>query len=79
VKSIGKGSYGIVNLATHVPSGIRVAVKKIEKKSLTSARIKETLKREIQIQKRLMHPNIVRCYTSLEDSRFIYLVLEYAK
>jgi serine/threonine protein kinase len=48
-KAIGKGSYGIVNLATHLPSGIRVAVKKIDKKSLTSSRIKETLRREIQI------------------------------
>lgn len=46
-KSIGKGSYGIVQLATHIPSGIRVAVKKIDKSTLTSARIRETLKREI--------------------------------
>ena len=42
-KSIGKGSYGTVNLATHIPSGIRVAVKKIEKKSMRSAKIRETL------------------------------------
>ena len=36
VKFIGKGSYGTVSLATHVPSGIKVAVKKIDKASLTN-------------------------------------------
>jgi len=46
-KSIGKGSYGTVQIATHKPSGIQVAVKKIEKSSLKSAKMKETLKREI--------------------------------
>ena len=46
-KSIGNGSYGTVTLATHIPSGIRVAVKKIDKTSLTNAKIRETLRREI--------------------------------
>jgi serine/threonine protein kinase len=46
-KQIGKGSYGTVQLATHRKSGIRVAVKKIDKKSLTSAKMRETLRREI--------------------------------
>ena len=41
--------------------------------------MKETLKREIQIQKQLKHVNIVRLYTSLEDERYIYLILEYVK
>jgi serine/threonine protein kinase len=36
-------------LAKHTKTGIHVAVKKIEKKSLTSSKIKETLIREIRI------------------------------
>ena len=48
-KFIGKGSYGTVSLATHEPSGIKVAVKKIEKVNLTNEKIRETLRREIQI------------------------------
>jgi serine/threonine protein kinase len=41
--------------------------------------MKETLKREIEIQKQLKHVNIVRLYTSLEDERYIYLILEYVE
>jgi serine/threonine protein kinase len=34
--------------------------------------------REVDIHKKLKHENIIRLYTSFEDSHFIYLVLEYA-
>ena len=34
--------------------------------------------REVEIHKKLKHDNIIRLYTSLEDEKFIYLVLEYA-
>ncbi len=47
--NLGKGSYGEVQLAKHKTSGLKIAVKKIEKKSLTSNKIKETLIREIRI------------------------------
>jgi len=46
---LGKGSYGEVQLAKHKSTGVLVAVKKIEKASLTSSKIKETLIREIRI------------------------------
>jgi len=46
---LGKGSYGTVQLAKHKFSGSLVAIKKIEKASLTSSKIKETLIREIRI------------------------------
>jgi len=78
-KSIGKGSYGTVQVATHVPSGIKVAVKMIEKSTLTNSKIRETLRREIQIQKKLKHINIVRLYTCLEDETTFYLILEYVE
>ena len=48
-KSIGRGSYGVVQLATHKPTQLTVAVKKIDKQSLKTAKMKETLRREIQI------------------------------
>lgn len=46
---LGKGSYGAVQLAKHKATGSLIAVKKIEKASLTSSKIKETLIREIRI------------------------------
>jgi serine/threonine protein kinase len=48
-EQIGKGAYGTVSKAMHKASGIRVAIKKIDKHSLTSVKIRETLKREIAI------------------------------
>ena len=46
---LGKGSYGAVQLAKHIKTGSLIAIKKIEKSSLTSSKIKETLIREIRI------------------------------
>ena len=76
--NLGKGSYGEVQLARHKASGVLVAIKKIIKSSLTSSKIKETLIREIRIQKQLNHEYICRLYTSFEDKECIYLALEYA-
>ena len=68
-----------MQLAMHRPSGIRVAVKKIVKSSITTPKVGAALRREIQIHKKLKHVNIVRLYTSLEDTNYIYLILEYVK
>ena len=76
--NLGKGSYGEVQLAIHKGTGIQIAIKKIEKASLSSSKIKETLIREIRIQKQLNHEYICRLYTSFEDKTTIYLALEYA-
>ena len=46
-KSLGRGSYGVVQLAVHKPTNLTVAVKKIDKSSLKTSKMKETLKREI--------------------------------
>ena len=76
--NLGKGSYGEVELGVHKLSGKQVAIKKIDKGALVNKRIKATLMREVDIHKRLIHENIIRLYTSIEDSSFIYLILEYA-
>ena len=34
--------------------------------------------REVQIHKKLKHENIIRLLTSIEDDKYIYLILEYA-
>ena len=78
-KIIGKGSYGSVQLATHTPTKTKVAVKKLDKATIKTPKMQETLNREIQIQKKLKHVNIVRLFASLEDDKFIYLILEYVE
>ena len=59
-------------------TGKQLAIKKIEKLSLANKKIKATLMREVEIHKRLSHENIIRLFNSVEDDKFIYLVLEYA-
>ena len=54
-----------------------MAVKKLDKRKLKTPKMKETLRREIQIHKKLQHGNIVRMYADLEDNQYIYLVMEY--
>lgn len=77
--SLGKGAYGEVEMAVHKKIGIKLAIKKVDKRTLVNKKIKTTLMREIEIHKRLKHENIIRLYTSVEDKDFIYLVLEYAE
>lgn len=64
-KWIGKGAYGFVYLAVHKPTGVQVAVKKLDKELLKKKTLALLLKSEIEIHKRLKHDNIVRLYADL--------------
>ena len=77
--NLGKGAYGEVEMAVHRKTGLKLAIKKIDKRSIANKKIKATLMREVDIHKQLKHENIIRLYTSFEDSDYIYLVLEFAE
>ncbi|EZA53780.1 hypothetical protein DMN91_011796 [Ooceraea biroi] len=69
-QEIGKGSYSIVYLATHITSKLEYAVKVIEKS-------KRDPTEEIEILLRYgRHPHIVTLRAVHEDDRRVYLVLE---
>ena len=46
---LGKGAYGQVDMAVHGKSGTKLAVKKIDKRSIANKKIKSTLMREVDI------------------------------
>jgi len=76
-RTIGRGQFGKVKIATHVLTGEKVAVKIIRKKKLK----KDTLlmiSKEIEILKLLCHPHIVPLYEVLETDRIIFLILDLA-
>lgn len=73
---LGKGSFGEVRLATHISSGHKVAVKKIDKTKWKN--ILDQLRQEVIIHKRLKHKNILKLYSDFEDDQYIYLILEFA-
>ena len=75
---LGKGSYGEVEQGILKRTGKKIAIKKIDKSSVANKKIKATLMREVQIHKKLKHENIIRLLTSIEDDKYIYLILEFA-
>ncbi|VDK85701.1 unnamed protein product [Litomosoides sigmodontis] len=77
LKTIGKGNFAKVKLAKHIPTGIEVAIKIIDKTALNPGSLHK-LFREVKIMKQLDHPNIVKLYQVMETEKTLYLVMEYA-
>lgn len=65
-------------MAREKSSGYIVALKILFKKELEDAKIERQLRREIEIQSHLRHPNILRLYGYFYDAKRVYLILEYA-
>uniref|UniRef100_M4B9A8 Protein kinase domain-containing protein n=1 Tax=Hyaloperonospora arabidopsidis (strain Emoy2) TaxID=559515 RepID=M4B9A8_HYAAE len=73
-RNLGQGKFGNVYLAKEKCSDISVALKS----PLTRDGGANNLKREIEIQVRLCHPNILRMHGYFYDDSCVYMVLEYA-
>lgn len=77
-KVIGEGKFGKVYLAREKQYGYIVALKTIFKEKLKKYRFHAQLRREIEIQHSLDHPNVLRLFAWFHDQTRIFLVLEYA-
>lgn len=75
-QQIGEGGFGRVLLGTHRNSGEVRAVKIIQKSRVKEAR---TFKTEIDILKRLDHPQIIRIIETFETEKLCCLVMEYCE
>jgi len=78
-KPLGRGKFGSVYMAREKNTKYVVALKVLYKKQITQTKVMHQLKREIEIQYHLRHPNILRLFAYFFDERRIYLVLEYAQ
>lgn len=76
---LGKGSFGKVVLMREKATNHLVAVKTVNKCGVKDKREMQALLNEIAIQKRMVHENIIRLICHFEDSKNIYIVMEYAK
>ena len=77
-KKIGTGHLSKIYLATNKVDSLQYAVKKINKKNLLNKGMSiDIIKNEIEIQERILHPNIVRMYSHFEDKTNYYCFLEY--
>jgi serine/threonine protein kinase len=78
-KVLGRGAYAVVRLALHNDSGKKVAIKTYERYQIIEPIKKNNLLREIEILKKLDHPNIVKLKETIEGKKHFHLVLEYVK
>lgn len=62
LKTLGKGSFGKVKEALHVKSGEKIAIKILEKERIKKKEDLVRIKREIDILKKVRHPNIIQLY-----------------
>ncbi|KAK8847184.1 hypothetical protein M9Y10_019767 [Tritrichomonas musculus] len=79
-EKLGHGGFAVVYRVIHQNTSKTYAMKVISKDGSSSSKGKiflEKLKNEIQIQKTLDHPNIVRSRLSFSDDINYYIILEY--
>lgn len=77
LRTIGHGQFGKVKLAIHNKTKTKVAIKIISKSEFNEGTSKFIF-REIQIMKRLRHPNIIQLYEVIDTETKLFLVMEYA-
>ena len=66
-KPLGRGKFGNVYLAREKNSKYIVALKVLFKQQLQQSHVEHQLRREIEIQSHLRHPNILRLYGYFYD------------
>jgi aurora kinase, other len=78
-RPLGKGKFGRVYLARERSSGFICALKVLYKNELQhGSGVEKQVRREVEIQSNLRHPNILKLYGHFHDSKRIFLILEYA-
>ena len=78
-KRIGKGSFSTIYKGYHQITNTTYAIKEI---SVDNAKLlKNNIKREFHLMKKLNHPNIVKLHKVIIDNKYdnIYLILDYYK
>ncbi|XP_023841823.1 aurora kinase B isoform X2 [Salvelinus sp. IW2-2015] len=77
-RPLGKGKFGNVYVARDKKLNFIVALKVLFKSQMEKEGVEHQLRREIEIQSHLRHPNILRFYNYFHDSSRVFLILEYA-
>lgn len=78
-KPLGKGKFGRVYLVKERTSGFICALKVLYKSELQQGSgVEKQVRREIEIQSNLRHPNILRLFGHFHDPKRIFLILEFA-
>ncbi|KAK8939611.1 CBL-interacting serine/threonine-protein kinase 12 [Platanthera guangdongensis] len=78
-KLLGQGNFAKVYLARNARTGESVAIKVIDKEKILKGGLIAHVKREIEILRRVRHPNIVQLFEVMATKAKIYFVMEYVR
>jgi len=76
-KVLGTGAFSVVKLGLKRSTGELFAIKVVDKDAVAKDK-KEMLEREVDILKRIQHPNIIAVKEIYETEKYLYLVMELA-
>ena len=76
IKSVGKGSFGEVFLASKKGVQENFAVKKVSKSMAESPKVRKYFNNEILILKQVNHPNIIKLHDTKQTLNNYYLVFD---
>lgn len=71
MKPLGRGHYGVVRRCVNIETGQDYAMKTIRKARVSRV---ESLLREVQILRKVSHPNIIQLADVYEDEMNLHLV-----
>jgi len=74
---IGEGSFSIVKLCLHLPSGIHYACKIMPRDKIVKLDIMERFQTEIRVFQQMRHPGIVQLVDLLKDDQNYYVIMEH--
>ena len=76
-RKIGQGTFSKVCQGVHIPTGEKVAIKILPKNQIKEKSDKIRIEKEISLQKKLHHQNIIQQYSILDTESSIYIITEY--
>ncbi|KAI0031176.1 other/AUR protein kinase [Vararia minispora EC-137] len=78
-RPLGKGKFGRVYMVrTKIEPKYILALKCQYKSEIVENRVEKQIRREIEIQQNLRHPNVLRLYGYFHDEKRIFLMIEFA-
>lgn len=77
LRTIGVGTFSHVDICLYKPTNTVCTLKCMSKKLMIELNQMEHVKNEIEILDMVQHPNVVRKYGTFQDSRTLYIMMEY--
>ena len=79
-KLIGKGNFAKVHIARRKNDNEVFAVKTIDKNNLlVNEKNLMSLQKEIEVLRKIDHPNVIKLYEVYENELYVHLIIEYLK